>query len=148
MNSIKDLHSHLLFLGITGGLEQSEIFTAIITRPLAAGDKQAEALLQSLVLDLCLRRKKDMRFVDLRLPPKTEYVHRICFREDEKSKYDALLSEAKGALEEYRAKSASGQKGRFQGVLERLLRLRQTYVLTTTSSLDPPSSFSYTITPC
>lgn len=99
------------------------------------GDKGAEALLQSLMQDLCLRRKKDMKFVDLRLPPKTEYVHRINFRPDEKTKYDALLSEAKGALEEYQAKSAAGQKGRFQGVLERLLRLRQTYVFSCRPSI-------------
>ena len=76
--------------------------------------------------DLCLRRKKDMAFVDLKLPPKTEYIHRITFWPDEKKKYDALLSEAQGALEEFQARSKNGQKGRFQSVLERLLRLRQT----------------------
>jgi len=32
-----------------------------------------------------------MKFVDLKLPPKTEYIHRITFRSDEKNKYDALL---------------------------------------------------------
>jgi SWI/SNF-related matrix-associated actin-dependent regulator of chromatin subfamily A3 len=41
--------------------------------------------------DLCLRRRKDMKFVDLKLPAKKEYVHRIAFRKDEKRKYDALL---------------------------------------------------------
>ena len=41
--------------------------------------------------DLCLRRKKDMKFVDLKLPAKTEYIHRITFRDDERKKYDALL---------------------------------------------------------
>lgn len=35
-------------------------------------------------------------------------------------------SEAQGALEEFQARSKDGQKGRFQSVLERLLRLRQT----------------------
>jgi len=39
-------------------------------------------------------------------------------------------SEAQGALASWQDKSRSGQKGRFQGVLERLLRLRQTCVLT------------------
>lgn len=128
INTIKDLHSLLLFLGITGGLERSDVFNTVITRPLSEGNKGAEALLQSLMQDLCLRRKKDMKFVDLKLPPKTEYVHRINFRPGEQAKYDALLSEAKGALEEYQMKSNAGQKGRFQGVLERLLRLRQAYV--------------------
>lgn len=41
--------------------------------------------------DLCLRRKKDMKFVDLRLPPKTEYIHLVTFRSEEKAKYNALL---------------------------------------------------------
>lgn len=41
--------------------------------------------------DLCLRRKKDMKFVDLKLPEKKEFIHRIQFRPDEKHKYDALL---------------------------------------------------------
>lgn len=43
------------------------------------------------MFDLCLRRKKDMAFVDLKLPSKTEYIHRITFWPDEKKKYDALL---------------------------------------------------------
>jgi SWI/SNF-related matrix-associated actin-dependent regulator of chromatin subfamily A3 len=113
-----------------------------------SGDRSAEALLQSLMQDICLRRKKDMKFVDLRLPKKTEYLHRITFHPEEKTKYDALLyvrraisgshgfsldltanlacrSEARGVLEDYQAKSKTGQKGRFQNVLERLLRLRQ-----------------------
>jgi len=39
---------------------------------------------------LCLRRKKDMKFVDLKLPELSEYVHRIAFRKDEREKYEAL----------------------------------------------------------
>jgi len=81
----------LAFLRLSGGLEHAEIFNGLVTRPLAEGDKRAEAILQNLMRDLCLRRRKDMRFVDLKLPPKTEYVHRITFRPDEKKKYDALL---------------------------------------------------------
>ncbi|GKT79963.1 rad5-like protein [Colletotrichum tofieldiae] len=91
INNIKDFQSLLQFLSITGGVEQPAIFTTVISRPLAQGDKTAEALLQLLMRDLCLRRKKDMKFVDLKLPPKKEYVHRVAFRPDEKSKYDALL---------------------------------------------------------
>lgn len=41
--------------------------------------------------DLCLRRHKQMNFVDLKLPEKKEYLHRIAFRPEEKSKYQALL---------------------------------------------------------
>ena len=90
VNTIKDLYSMLKFLGITGGLERMELFNAILTRPLALGDRNAELLLQSIMPTMCLRRKKDMKFVDLRLPELSEYVHRIPFRKDEKEKYDAL----------------------------------------------------------
>ncbi|KUI54814.1 hypothetical protein VP1G_02180 [Cytospora mali] len=127
VNSIKDLHSLVKFLRLTGGVEDWGVFNAVIARPLALGNSRAEVLVQSLVQDICLRRKKDMKFVDLRLPPKSEYVHRIAFTADEQKKYDALLSEAKGVLEEIQTRSKHGQKaGSFQSVLERLLRLRQT----------------------
>lgn len=127
VNNVKDLHSHVKFLRLTGGVEDWGVFNAVIARPLGLGNSRAEMLLQSLMQDICLRRKKDMKFVDLRLPPKSEYVHRIAFTADEQKKYDALLSEAKGVLEEIQARSKHGQKvGSFQSVLERLLRLRQT----------------------
>lgn len=58
---------------------------------MAAGDGSGEAILQALVQDICLRRKKDMKFVDLKLPEKKEYLHRITFHPSEKQKYDALL---------------------------------------------------------
>ncbi|KAF9881739.1 hypothetical protein CkaCkLH20_00885 [Colletotrichum karsti] len=124
INNIKDFQSLLQFLSITGGVEQPAIFNTVIARPLALGNQRAETLLQLLMRDLCLRRKKDMKFVDLKLPPKTEYVHRIQFRPHEKNKYEALLNEAKGALEQFRQSNSAGQGG-FQSVLERLLRLRQ-----------------------
>ncbi|KAG6039818.1 hypothetical protein E4U41_002064 [Claviceps citrina] len=125
INSVKDLQSLVKFLHITGGIEQPEIFNAVVTRKLAAGDSSAEAILQALMQDFCLRRKKDMKFIDLKLPPKTEYLHHVTFHPEEKRRYDALLDEARGALAEYQATTA-GKKGQFQGVLERLLRLRQT----------------------
>lgn len=90
VNTIKDLHSMLKFLGITGGLERLELFTAVLSRPLALGDRNAELILQSIMRTMCLRRKKDMKFVDLKLPELSEYVHRIAFRNDEKEKYAAL----------------------------------------------------------
>ena len=90
VNTIKDLHSMLKFLGLTGGLERLELFNAILTRPLALGDRNAELILQSIMRTMCLRRKKDMKFIDLKLPELSEYVHRIIFRNDEKEKYDAL----------------------------------------------------------
>lgn len=78
------------FLGITGGLERLEIFNAILTRPLTLGDQNAELILQSVMRTMCLRRKKEMKFIDLKLPELSEYVHRIPFRKDEREKYDAL----------------------------------------------------------
>ncbi|QPG94777.1 hypothetical protein C2857_006943 [Epichloe festucae Fl1] len=125
INSVKDLQSLIKFLHITGGIEQPEIYNTKVTRKLAAGDSSAEAVLQALMQDICLRRKKDMKFVDLKLPPKKEYLHHVTFHPEEKRRYDILLDEARGALAEYQTKVAE-QKGKFQGVLERLLRLRQT----------------------
>lgn len=90
VNTIKDLFSMLKFLRISGGLEKLELFNAILSRPLAQGDPEAEILLQSIMRTMCLRRKKEMKFVDLRLPELSEYVHRIQFRSDEKEKYKAL----------------------------------------------------------
>ncbi|KHN98198.1 SNF2-related protein [Metarhizium album ARSEF 1941] len=124
INSVRDLQSLIKFLHITGGIEHPEIFKSRITRRLASGDASAEIILQALMQDICLRRKKDMKFVDLKIPEKKEYLHKITFHPAEKRKYEALLTEARGALAEYQAK-ATGQKGQFQGVLERLLRLRQ-----------------------
>ncbi|KAG8425434.1 hypothetical protein J3458_002133 [Metarhizium acridum] len=124
INSVRDLQSLIKFLHITGGIEHPEIFNTRITRRLASGDASAEIMLQALMQDICLRRKKDMKFVDLKIPEKKEYLHRIAFHPEEKRKYEALLTEARGALAECQAK-AVGQKGQFQGVLERLLRLRQ-----------------------
>lgn len=80
----------LKFLGITGGLERLELFNAVLTRPLTQGSKPAEIILQSIMRTMCLRRKKDMKFIDLKLPDLSEYVHRITFRKDEKEKYAAL----------------------------------------------------------
>lgn len=91
VNTIKDLYSMIKFLGITGGLERLEIFNAILTRPLTLGDRNAEIILQSIMRTMCLRRTKQMKFVDLKLPELSEYVHRIPFRKDEREKYDALL---------------------------------------------------------
>lgn len=88
---MSDLQSLLAFLHMTGGVEQPSIFNSTIKRPLSLGFESGEILLQNIMHDLCLRRHKEMKFVDLRLPPKTEYVHRIAFRDDEKKKYDALL---------------------------------------------------------
>ena len=76
---------------MTGGIELPDVFNTTITRAIASGQKRGELLLQNLMQDICLRRRKDMEFVDLKLPEKKEYIHRIAFRPEEKRKYDALL---------------------------------------------------------
>ncbi|KAI0838894.1 SNF2 family N-terminal domain-containing protein [Hypoxylon sp. FL0890] len=135
VNSPKDFLSALKFLGVTGGIEETAFFVRLIDKPLSYGQagtqndeyKLAVQLFQSLTNDLCLRRRKDMKFVDLKLPAKTEYIHRIKFREDERVRYNALLSETTKMLESYRRRrqGANGPQIRFTSVLEKLLRLRQ-----------------------
>ncbi len=90
INNLKDLYSLLKFLHMSGGLERLEIFNSVLIRPLNAGDPNANLLLQALMGTFCLRRKKDMSFIDLRLPELSEYVHRINFQPHEKEKYEAL----------------------------------------------------------
>ncbi|OTA75280.1 hypothetical protein M434DRAFT_402689 [Hypoxylon sp. CO27-5] len=136
VNSPKDFLSALKFLGMTGGIEQTAIFVRLIDKPLSNGQagyqddkyRLAAQLFRSLTQDLCLRRRKDMQFVNLKLPTKTEYIHRIKFREDEKVKYDALFFETTKILESYQRRKEGGANGprvRFTSVLEKLLRLRQ-----------------------
>lgn len=60
VNNIKDLQSMVKFLGLKGGIEDPQVFNTVIDRPLARGFSQAEVLLQSLMQDICLRRRKDM----------------------------------------------------------------------------------------
>ncbi|KAI0160917.1 SNF2 family N-terminal domain-containing protein [Hypoxylon sp. FL1284] len=132
INSPQDFLSALQFLRITGGIEQPGIFLRIVDKPLQsgrAGDestecKLAKKLFQSLTRDLSLRRRKDMKFVDLKLPAKTEYIHRIKFTDEEQRQYDALLSETTEMLKAYQHRSRSDEI-RFTSVLEKLLRLRQ-----------------------
>ena len=78
--------------------------------------------------DICLRRKKEHKFIDLRLPELSEYVHKIDFFPHEKEKYDALEAQAKGNLDLYRqAQGKKSNKGlpTYQHLLEILLRMRQ-----------------------
>ena len=128
VNSLKDLYSLLRFIGITGGLENLEIFNRVLVRPLKQNDSSAIFLLQAIMTAFTLRRRKEMSFVDLRLPKLDEYVHRIDFTAKERERYDALNAEAQGLLKSYEKKQ--GKQGRgageaFQHLLEILLRMRQ-----------------------
>ena len=129
INNLKDLYSLVRFVRLTGGLERLDIFNSVLIRPLKAGDANASLLLQALMATICLRRKKDMKFIDLRLPELSEYVHRIDFLPHEREKYDALNAEAKGLLRNVqRGHPTTGQKAgsdTYRHLLEVLLRLRQ-----------------------
>ncbi|OCK96812.1 uncharacterized protein K441DRAFT_694830 [Cenococcum geophilum 1.58] len=129
INTLKDLFSLVKFLRLSGGLDRFELFHGAIIRPVNQGDNRGNFLLQLLMSGICLRRKKEMSFIDLRLPELSEYVHRITFLPHEKEKYDALEAQAKGTLDTYRSRSARGgvaAAAAYRHLLEILLRLRQT----------------------
>ncbi|KAI1825982.1 hypothetical protein F4861DRAFT_145528 [Xylaria intraflava] len=150
VNNTTDFWSALLFLKISGGIQEKSIFNVKIARPLDGiiKDKdsqarlkirgEAQSLFQALVQDLCLRRKKDMAFINLKMPEKTEYVHRIRFTKLEQLRYDKMLAEAQDILQQFLSRSHGGnenlthdrnQEGdldvKFVSVLQTLLRLRQ-----------------------
>ncbi|KAL8666559.1 MAG: hypothetical protein Q9202_001357 [Teloschistes flavicans] len=127
INTLKDLYSLVRFLGLTGGLERQEIFNSVLMRPLNAGSEEASHILQALMQATCLRRKKDMSFIDLRIPELTEYIHRVEFFPHEREKYEALEAEAKGLLRDARLRDRTlGNGGQmYRHLLEVLLRLRQ-----------------------
>ncbi|KAI2626244.1 hypothetical protein GGS21DRAFT_280014 [Xylaria nigripes] len=151
VNNTTDFWSAILFLKISGGIQEKNIFNVKIARPLEGiiKDKdsqarikirgEAQSLFQALVQDLCLRRKKDMAFINLRMPEKTEYVHRIRFTQLEQLRYETMLAEARDVLQQFLSRSYGGrnkkrthdsnQKGehnvKFANVMETLLRLRQ-----------------------
>jgi SWI/SNF-related matrix-associated actin-dependent regulator of chromatin subfamily A3 len=123
VNNLKDLYSHVKFLRLSGGLSELEIFNSTLIRPLKNGDHGAHLLLQALMSTLCLRRMKDMKFIDLKLPTISFHKYAVKFLPHEQERYDAFKSEAKGLLEA--AKVKKGQNN-MTHLLEVLLRLRQT----------------------
>ncbi|KAL8712307.1 MAG: hypothetical protein Q9220_003458 [cf. Caloplaca sp. 1 TL-2023] len=126
INNLKDLYSLIRFLRLSGGLERLDIFNSILIRPLKNGSEEASLLLQALMGTICLRRKKEMSFVDLRLPELTEYIHRVEFLPHEREKYEALQAEAKGLLRDVKTKDGKTKGGEtYSHLLEILLRLRQ-----------------------
>ncbi|KAJ4316020.1 hypothetical protein N0V94_005647 [Neodidymelliopsis sp. IMI 364377] len=126
INNLKDLYSQARFLRLTGGLESFEIFHGAISRPVLAGDPQGNKVLQLLMGGICLRRKKEMSFIDLRLPELSEYIHKFKLHPHEQEKYDALEAQAKGTLDVYK-NNIGNQKAfdTYRHLLEVLLRMRQ-----------------------
>ena len=128
VNSLKDLQSLVRFIGLTGGLERSEVFHDVLIRPLKAGLADANLILQALMGSICLRRRKEMAFVDLRLPELTEYINKVSWLPHEREKYDGLGAEAKGVLQDYmgrQKRDPSKAQATYCHLLEVLLRLRQ-----------------------
>lgn len=128
VNSLKDLYSLLRFIGVTGGLESLEVFNSVLVRPLKSGNEQGFVLLKAIMKAFTLRRRKDMGFIDLRLPELDEYIQRVEFAPSERKRYDALAVEAKGMLKDYSEGKNSRNPGtgkEFHHLLEILLRMRQ-----------------------
>lgn len=123
VNNLKDLYSHVKFLRLSGGLAEFEIFNANIIRTVKNGDPSGQTLLRALMQTLCLRRMKDMKFVDLKLPELTYHVSKVKWLKKEQEKYDAFKAEAKGLVQD--AKARKGENT-MTHLLEVLLRLRQT----------------------
>ena len=118
INSLKDLYSLLRFIEITGGMEKLEVFNSVLVRPIKSNDPSATALLQAIMAAFCLRRRKEMKFVDLKLPELSEFVHRIQFADKEKERYTALFEEAKGTLSSYRKVEGRKAADTFRYLLE------------------------------
>lgn len=127
INSLKDLYSLVKFMRLSGGLDRFELFNGALIRPVNQGSEHGSFLLQLLMKGIVLRRKKDMKFVDLKLPELSEYVHKINFLPHEKEKYQALESEAKGTLDLYKSRQGKSKDsaGEYRHLLEVLLRIRQ-----------------------
>lgn len=126
INNLKDLYSIVRFLRLSGGLDTLEIFHGAIMRPVFHGDSRGSKSLQLLMAGICLRRKKEMSFIDLRLPELSEYVHKVTLLPHEQEKYDALDAQAKGTLDLYRNKMGGrNASDTYRHLLEVLLRMRQ-----------------------
>ncbi|KAK3678603.1 hypothetical protein LTR78_001901 [Recurvomyces mirabilis] len=125
VNSLKDLYSALRFLGVTGGLEQLPVWNSVLTRPLKSGDPSAVYLLQAIMKALTLRRRKDMAFIDLRLPQLEEFMHPVRFTPKERERYSALETEAQGLLKDVQKKKPGNVSSAYNHLLEILLRMRQ-----------------------
>ncbi|KAJ4301139.1 hypothetical protein N0V90_003229 [Kalmusia sp. IMI 367209] len=125
INNLKDLFSLVRFLRLSGGLDSLEIFNGAIMRPVLQGDARGNRSLQMLMAGICLCRKKEMSFIDLRLPELAEYVHKVTLLPHEQEKYDAFEAQAKGTLDLYRHKGGREASDTYRHLLEVLLRMRQ-----------------------
>jgi SWI/SNF-related matrix-associated actin-dependent regulator of chromatin subfamily A3 len=80
VNTLIDLYAQLRFLRFGGGFSDQSIFDRLIIRPLRSGDGNAQRTLQTLMAEICLRRRKDMKFKEkpiLELPGVDERLVKI-----------------------------------------------------------------------
>nr|OQO26347.1 hypothetical protein B0A51_06434 [Rachicladosporium sp. CCFEE 5018] len=124
INSLRDLYSLLRFIGISGGLETLEVFNSVLVRPLKNGSPEASVLLRAIMIAFTLRRKKEMDFINLDLPPLEEYKHMVDLTAKERERYEAFTKEAQGMLQKFQ-KAEAGTSQAYQSLLEILLRMRQ-----------------------
>lgn len=132
VNNLKDLYSQIKFLGLKGRLDELAVFSACLVTPLTSKKVElrmkAQELLQTMMAAVCLRRRKDMKFINLKLPELSSHLLRIRLNADEKKKYDALRCEAKDLITTYHDMRDNEDEGRhkiYMNILEVLLRLRQ-----------------------
>lgn len=90
VNNLRELYSHVKFLRLKGGLEQQDVFSGVLIRPVTSGEPNAKLLLQALISTICLRRMKDMKLIDLRLPELSSHKYSVAFLPHEKEKYEAF----------------------------------------------------------
>lgn len=126
INTLKDLYSLVCFLEPHGIFRNYTVFNNAIIRPVA--NKEGRNL-QMLMSGICLRRKKDMNFVNLNIPELSEYVHKLTFLPHEKVKYDALEAQGKDVFRQLEDEMDAGagrdaRKTRTY-LFEVLLRMRQ-----------------------
>ena len=96
-----------------------------LVRPLNQQRPEAQMLLQALMSTICLRRMKDMAFVDLKLPEVSQQRYSIPMTKQERDIYDALEQEAKGILVDFKDQCNNKGTITYASLLEVLLRMRQ-----------------------
>lgn len=125
VNRLDDLYSLVKFLRLTGGLEQKDVFSGTLIRPLKQGKEEAAILLKALMSTICLRRLKSFGWINLKLPDLKSHKYPIDWLPEEKERYDAFATEAKGLLMAFQTRKDKSGNNTYSHLLEVLLRMRQ-----------------------
>ncbi|KAL5004275.1 hypothetical protein ScPMuIL_017731 [Solemya velum] len=124
-NSIKDLWSLVNFLQISPFTDR-QWWHRTIERPLDRGDDCAIKRIQHLMASIALRRTKTMEIDGkpiIKLPERNVYIEHVKLSEDERSIYQAMLSESKLQVSKYF--KLGTLLNNYGHVLAILMRLRQ-----------------------